>query len=200
MIIIDIETSGIDPDKHGVLSVGAIEFENPDNQFYTESYLSPDLDYEEETAAVHGFNLEQVRDETRESPYILIKSLVDWMQKISDRTPAGVHIASFDLQFLQRLAHREKINWPLGKRSVDLHTLVYGHVQRNQPDLYQPINQRSNINSNFIQRYCGITEVPFPHNALTDAKWEAECFSRLLSGKKLLPEFKNQEIPDYLKN
>ena len=37
------------------------------------------------------------------------------------------------------------------------------------------------------------------HNALEDAKLEAECFFRLIYGKNLLPEFKQFPIPDYLK-
>ena len=39
MLIIDIETSGTDVRTHGLVSIGAIEFENPTNTFYGECYL-----------------------------------------------------------------------------------------------------------------------------------------------------------------
>ncbi len=38
-----------------------------------------------------------------------------------------------------------------------------------------------------------------PHNALTDAKLTAECFSRIVYGKNLLEEFKKFPIPEYLR-
>lgn len=38
-----------------------------------------------------------------------------------------------------------------------------------------------------------------PHNALEDAKLEAECLSRILYGKKLFQEFSRFDIPERLK-
>ena len=43
--------------------------------------------------------------------------------------------------------------------------------------------------------YCGIPSEPAPHNALTGALSHAEVISRLLYGRKLLPEFDEFEIP-----
>ena len=40
-----------------------------------------------------------------------------------------------------------------------------------------------------------IPEEPKPHNALTGALSHAEVIARLLYGRKLLPEFKEFEIP-----
>lgn len=37
-----------------------------------------------------------------------------------------------------------------------------------------------------------------PHNALEDAKLEAECFSRMAYGRNLLEEYKKFPLPDYL--
>ena len=56
-------------------------------------------------------------------------------------------------------------------------------------------NHRSKLNLDAILTYCGIPEEPKPHNALTGAMCHAEVASRLLFGKKLLPEFEQYEIP-----
>ena len=48
-----------------------------------------------------------------------------------------------------------------------------------------------------LQRY-GYEEEDI-NNALEDAKLTAECFSRLLNGKNLFPEYAKFKIPDYLK-
>ncbi len=198
MLIIDIETSGTDVRTHGLVSIGAIEFENPTNTFYGECYLPKNKKIDKEALPVIGFDESVLRDDTRQTPYVLLKSFIEWMSDIDDRTPAGLHVAAFDLLFLERLADEYDLNWPLGNRSVDLHSLMYAQLKKHDPKNYELQNQRSKIYGAMIQKYCGLPEVPKPHNALTDAMWEAECFSRLLYGKNLLPEFANHPIPDTL--
>jgi len=46
-----------------------------------------------------------------------------------------------------------------------------------------------------VLNYCGIPREPEPHNALTGALSHAEVISRLLYGRKLLPEFNEYQIP-----
>jgi len=36
MVVVDVETSGLDPQKYAMLSIGAVDFENPERQFYAE--------------------------------------------------------------------------------------------------------------------------------------------------------------------
>jgi len=36
MIVADIEATGLDPRKHSILSIGAVDFEHPERQFYGE--------------------------------------------------------------------------------------------------------------------------------------------------------------------
>jgi DNA polymerase III epsilon subunit-like protein len=47
MIFVDLETTGTDTRSHGILSIGAIEYENPDNQFYGECQLAAGLSIDE---------------------------------------------------------------------------------------------------------------------------------------------------------
>ena len=39
MIVIDIETTGLDPRKHSIVSIGAIDLSNPKRQFYVENQI-----------------------------------------------------------------------------------------------------------------------------------------------------------------
>jgi len=200
MIVLDIETTGLNPFKHGIVSIGALEFENPDNQFYQEAYIDDEMEIDPESLAIIGFSEEYLRDQTRQTPFVLMKSFIDWMETIEDRTPAGLHVAGFDLQFLAAASDRLNLNWPLGHRSVDLHSAFYNYLKTNDPESFTLKNQRANIYGGLIQKYCGLDVIPRPHNALIDAKWEAECFSRLLYGKKLLPDFADRPVPSYLTN
>ncbi len=59
---------------------------------------------------------------------------------------------------------------------------------------------RTNLRSDIICQYVGISKEPHPHNALNGAKYESEAFSRLIYGKNLLPEFEKFPIPEHLAN
>ena len=58
-----------------------------------------------------------------------------------------------------------------------------------------PKHKRSALDLDAVLNYCGIPEEPNPHNALTGALSHAEVTSRLLYGRKLLPEFDQFDIP-----
>lgn len=198
MIVIDIETTGTDPRHHALISIGALDFEDPSNQFYSECSISPNSKIDPESLPIIGFSEAELRDQTRQSLFILMTGFIEWMSKVEDRTPAGLHIGGFDLQFLKIAAEENSLEWPLGHRCVDLHSVMYIHLKTRDQIHFSLKNQRANIYGNFIQKYCGLELIPRPHNALVDAKWEAECLSRLMYGKNLLPEFRNDSIPDIL--
>ena len=63
-----------------------------------------------------------------------------------------------------------------------------------QPPLDR-LHKHSALNLDAVMNYCGIPEEPKPHNALTGALSHAEVVSRLLYGRKLLPEFSEFDIP-----
>ena len=56
-------------------------------------------------------------------------------------------------------------------------------------------HRRSALDLDAVLNYVGIPAEPTPHNALTGALSHAEAISRLLYGRKLLPEFSQFEIP-----
>lgn len=57
----------------------------------------------------------------------------------------------------------------------------------------------SDMSLSNIIRFCGMEDKRVNHNALEDTKLTAECFARIVYGKKLLREFDEYEIPEYLK-
>jgi DNA polymerase III epsilon subunit-like protein len=42
MIVFDIETTGFDADKCAIVSIGALDFFNPENTFYQEAKIDAD--------------------------------------------------------------------------------------------------------------------------------------------------------------
>lgn len=193
MIVIDIETSGTDPEKHSIISIGAIEFENPENEFYGECKIWDGAHIEEEALEINGFTKKDITDPTKQPLKVLMQGFLDWSEDINERTLGGHNLGSFDVPFLISSAKRYGLNWNFAHRSIDTHTLTYMHLIK--AGITPPVeNNRTAVNSSFIQNYIGIPKEPTPHNALNGAKVAAEAISRLLYSKSLLDEFKDQEI------
>ena len=195
MIIIDIEASGVDYKKHSIVSIGAVDFDNPENRFYGECRIWDGAHFMDDALAVNGFTVEQITDQTKKSEAELVQEFMEWSQHMSDRTLVGQSV-SFDRDMLKAACERAKFYWDMAHRTLDTHTFCWMHmIKRGLIPPIDPQHRRSALNLDAILNYCGIADEPEPHNALTGAMSHAEVTSRLLYDKKLLPEFKQFEIP-----
>lgn len=196
MIAVDVEATGIGPDKHSILSVGAIDLSDPTRQLYEECRVWDGAHINDDALAVNGFTREQATDSTKQSEADLTHKFLAFAEPMADRTLAGQNV-SFDRDILEAAANRAgHTNWPFAHRTIDTHTLAWMHiVKRGQTPPMDVEKHRSALNLDAILLYCGIPEEPKPHNALTGAMCHAEVISRLLWDKKLLPQFEKFEIP-----
>lgn len=196
MLVIDVEASGTEAHKHSIVSLGALDLFNPSNRIYEECRVWDGAHIMDEALKVNGFTKEQVTDTKKQSEADLVHRFLDWSKDLKDRTLAGQNV-SFDRDFVkyacERAGHTE---WPFAYRTIDTHTLCWAHmVNRGVQPPIDPKHRRSSLNLDAVLNYCGIPEEPDPHNALTGALSHAEVISRLLYGRKLLPEFEQFEIP-----
>lgn len=192
MIVIDIEATGVDEIKHSILSVGAIDFDNPGNQFYEECRAFEGAHVMNESLEINGFTREQVTDPKKQTDEELIKHFMAWAMQTREHTLAGQN-PSFDRDFLHRAADRYHLDWPFAFRTIDQHSVCFTHMIKR--GIIPPIaHDRSDLDSDKIMQYVGIPAEPRPHNALMGAKVAAEALSRLIYGKNLLSEFKTLPI------
>ncbi len=195
MLIVDIEASGTNYQKHSLVSVGAIDFDNPENRFYEECKVWDGAHVMDGALEVNGFTKEEITDPSKQTEAQLVEKFLQWSQNIADRTLTGQNI-SFDRDFLRAGAQRAGLNWDFAYRTVDTHSLCWMHIiKRGGIPPVDTVRKHSNLNLNVVLNYCGIPDEPNPHNALTGALSHAEVASRLLYDKKLLPEFKQFNIP-----
>jgi len=193
MIVLDIEASGVDYQKHSIVSIGAFDFGDPTNRFYEECRIWDGAHIMDEALEVNGFTKEEITDPNKKSEGEVITLFLDWAEKIYDRTLVGQNV-SFDRDYTKAAAERAGINWNLAYRTVDTHTLAYMHIVKAGKNI--PITKNhSALNLDAVLNYTGIPEEPQPHNALTGALSHGEVASRLLYDKKLLPEFEQFDIP-----
>lgn len=194
MLIIDVEASGTEAHKHSIVSVGALDFANPSNRFYEECRVWDGAHIMDEALEVNGFTKEQITDPKKQSEADLVHAFMQWADGLEERTFAGQNV-SFDRDFIKYAAERAgHTDWPFAFRTVDTHTLAYMHMVNR--GVKPPVTKRrSALDLDAVLNYCGIPREPEPHNALTGALSHAEVVSRLLYGRKLLPEFNEYQIP-----
>lgn len=195
MIIVDVETTGIDPRKHSIISIGAIDFDNPTNRFEIECSAFAGAECEDEALAITGHTKESIFDASKPAEAEAITKFIEWMKQAKDHTVAGQN-CYFDLEFLFAAAHRAHLDISLPKRIVDLHSVVWLHmIKAGITPAIDPAHKRSNINSDAICDYVGLPKESGPHIGIAGAMWEAESFSRLFYDKPLLPEYSQYKIP-----
>ena len=106
LISIDIETTGLDPNKHNVVSIGAV---NPLDgyEFYREIYYK-DLVVSCDTQVFSKINFSKIEDASQRSePKIVIFDLTTWLINQHHYKPIiamGLNVGSFDLQFIKILS------------------------------------------------------------------------------------------------
>lgn len=187
MIVVDVEASGVSPEKHSLVSIGAVDFSNPKNTFYEECRIWEGAHVDREAMEVNGFTDSQIHDRNKKLDKEILIDFLNWSENITEKTIAG-HNPSFDRDFLQATAYRYHINWPMAHRTIDLHTVCYFDMIRK--GITPPTaHGHSSLNSDSIYKYLGLPDEPAPHNALTGALMEAEAFSRLFNKVSIIETF-----------
>jgi len=195
MIFLDVEASGLSYEKNSIVAIGALDLSSPDNRFYGECRVWDGAHIDDEALEIIGLTEANLTDPHKQSEAELIIAFLEWTQHFSNRTLAGQNV-SFDRDMTKTAARRAGIAWDLAHRTIDTHSLCWMHMINH--NLVPPVDEqhrRSALNLDAILNYCGIPGEPKPHNALTGALCHAEVATRLLYGKKLLPEFNEFPIP-----
>lgn len=195
MIVVDVETTGTNPKNHSIISIGALDFSNSKNQFYGECAPFKEAKIDQEALKINGFTEQEIKSKEKALEE-LIKEFLNWSKKIDNKVLAGENIW-FDVAFLKESVKKSNQEWIFGRRFVDLHTSSYiHHLLNNKEPLTKGI---SILSLDKTLKYVGLPPEPKPHHALQGAKLEAEAFSRLIFGKKLLKEFNQYFVPKHLK-
>ncbi len=178
MIVVDLETSGLDEKKHSILSIGAVEFNNPDNIFYGECRMRDDADVDPAALAVNGFTLDYIADRGK-SCQELVSDFREWAIKIEDRTLAGM-VPSFDMNFLRSHFELYSLDWIFGYRYIDLHSAFYVYLAATNKEI--PLKDGILMGSlDFILAHLDIKKRTSQiHNALEDARLAREAFHTII--------------------
>jgi DNA polymerase III epsilon subunit-like protein len=193
MIVLDVEATGTHYAKHSILSIGAIDFDTPENRLYLECQAWEGAHIDPNALKVCGFTEEEATRDTKQTEAQLVAQFLTWADGVEDQTLAGQNV-SFDRDFIKAGCERAGYNYPFAHRTIDTHTLAYMHFVTH--GIPVPIEKRHTaLDLDTVLAYVGVPEEPEPHNALSGALLHAEVISRLLYHKALLPEFTQYPIP-----
>lgn len=202
MIVVDIETSGVIPSKCGILQIGAVDIDNPENTF-NESCRIDDGDEvlnakgdNRTVFEVLGMTEEQMRDNEKQSQKELLQNFFKWVESVKIKNIICEN-PQFDYGFLWIKSEKYGLDYPLPHRAFDLHSIAQAKYHQLKGDFLIK-EDKSDLGLTNILSFVGMKDERKAHNALEDAKLEAECFSRLIYGKNLIKEFNKFPIPNYL--
>lgn len=167
-LYLDIETSGVDPLKHSILSIGIVITING-----FENYLSfyEEISYDELVVEPGAIEVNRIEFKNQIGRIPLEKAdnkAYDFVKKYYSKTEKaiaiGLNIGEFDLLFINK--HMPKLASLIDRRSVNLNSLIYFIADINSVDflkLKEDLSAKAAVNVDNIG--LGLKK----HNALYDA-------------------------------
>ena len=208
MIILDLESSGGPAERVGLWQIGAIDLDTMD-EFFSESRIDEEDLITQDSLKIIGKTEKELRDSSKQTTKEMLISFFKWIEKRKTKNFLSQCPQVLDFPILRMKAEKYNLKFPIAYRTFDLHSIAQTiYYQINKKFLY--VGDSSDMGLANIQNFCGmkdtrvhikegkVTQDGTPHNALEDAKIQAECFSRLVYGKSLLQEYAQFPIPDYL--
>lgn len=198
MISIDWEFTWLDPINHSIVSLWAVDFYNPTNQFYAECRIWEWAKWEDEALKINWFSVQEIQDPNKMSLVELIKKFDLWLKSCPYPQILIGQNPKSDIDFLVQSYKKAGLTYPLWHRSIDTHSVVFSkHLELGKKILIERWMYKINLDESL--RFVWIPGwEPQPHIALMWAKCAAEVVSRTIFWKKLLPEFEKYDIPEYI--
>ncbi len=174
-VVIDVETSGLEPSECGLLEIGATD--TAGRMFYRRVALERDRRADWPALVCNG--IDPLDLGVGVSIEDALCDLFRWLSGGSKRWILGGKNPQFDYSWLGA-------NWPKGtvgcslsevisRRCIDLHSLAYGYGMELGMDM-----AAETFTTDDIYMQLGMYPEPMPHNALRGVVHEMEGFRRLL--------------------
>lgn len=174
IISLDIETTGLDYNKHNVVSIGAVNSID-DDEFYREIYYK-DLFVSCETRVFSKIDFSKIKNVQRSEPYIAICDFNTWLVEQFNYKPItamGLNVGSFDIQFIKAISTSfgspDTIPRLFSYRSLDLNSVMMYLSQSSKLSFVDFKADRSKQAMNLFEANRSETYKLGQHHALFDA-------------------------------
>lgn len=176
LLCVDVETGGLDADKHALLSVACVD--SLDGEAFTALIRpSPEWVVEPEALEVNGFSLEFLEKAGRPE-WDVMTDLCLWLGSRRDAVLSGCNV-EFDRKFLLAACDRQEAPWPMSHRSLDIRGVAWLAWEAGALELAVGKSGQPRLDLDAIARACGYSRTKKTHDALEDALMTMACFERL---------------------
>lgn len=182
LLVIDTETSGLDPATHSVLALGAVVWDGGQITDTFERYIwEPGMQIDPESLAINQIDLKWLKL-AGSSPQVAIGGLEMFLNSVFPPTPAPTkirlvgHNLFFDIPFLKTLYAKTGYAYSkrFSHRSIDTASILAALILADRIDLPE-------AGSSAAFEYFGISPSPGSrHTALGDAIATAQLFTELI--------------------
>ena len=169
-ISVDIEASGPIPGEYSMLSIGACVVGQTEQSFYVE--LKPLNDhFMDKAIMVTGLSMQELKEKGQQ-PAVAMARFEEWLKGVSgDKRPVFVAFnATFDWMFIHWYFIKFLERDPFGISGLDIKAYFMGKHHTSWSET---------VKKNVLKNYPSLTR--HSHQALDDAKEQAEIFSRMLA-------------------
>ena len=174
VVVIDTETTGMDPKKDEVISIGAVKV--IDNRILInqafEAWMEPEGEISEESIKIHG--IRKIDIESASEPHKVIDELLEF---IGNRPLVGYYIR-FDKRMLDRYV-KEITGIELQNPLIELSDMYYKRYRKHSA------HEFVDLKFDTIMEYLNLPRLG-KHDALNDAIMSAMIYLKL----KEMPEYK----------
>ena len=171
-VSVDVETSGPIPGEYSLLSIGACLVAQPETSIYLE--LQPDSPkHDPEALAVSGLSLEKLEREGL-TPQQAMLTFDQWLKSSCQTGQKVIFVglnAPFDWSFVNYYFHKYLETNPFGFTAIDMKAYFMGAVG---------CSWQETKSSKMTAALKPLSEPN--HNALDDARFQAELFALMLAG------------------
>ena len=193
LIILDIETTGLNGMKYSVCELAAIKLDEDLNEvgrYHSEKYIKPlEENYLKQSMKTHGISKKTL--EKAPGFETVINDFITWTDKgESELSSWGI---AFDFPFMQCQFYKIHEKWPFDYRYFDLRTVVR----------YESA-WKGHIGKLSLKDYCDIYEIEYNpknyHSALGDVEMEVSLFKKVKEEREM--QYKEahvlqQKLKDY---
>lgn len=183
-VVIDLETTGLDPETCGILEIGAVDASG--RRFYSRVAMGRGRRVDWPALECNGIDALDLGEGIPVQHALC--NLFMWLgaagkSGYTGRWIMGGKNPQFDYSFLKAYWPTGDIGVPLSevisRRCVDLHSLAYGMALRSGWDI-----TGDDFSLDDLYAAVGLDPEPKPHNALRGAVHEMEGFHRVLTGAR----------------
>lgn len=174
LVVLDLETSGVNPNKHSVLEIGICPISDKIPSFH--AYVKTPNIIWSDYARKNFSNFAEKWEKQAIPPAAAIEALDNYLKEnFKHKATLIGHNIGFDISFLKKLAYEAELDEipRISHRAIDTHTLLYAlHLQNKIPS--------NALTSDGAFSYFEI-EVPTKdrHTALGDAIATKELFKKI---------------------